>query len=73
MESQVDSREHHRTLNLSRILAVLCLLTSTIAPLSARSLIDQAYESGAITLETARLYRVYEAVNPVALPAQYRN
>jgi hypothetical protein len=55
------------------IMAVLCLLASSSTPVSARSLIDQAYESGAITLETARLYRVYEAVNPVALPAQYRS
>jgi len=54
-------------------MAVLCLLASSSTPVSARSLIDQAYESGAITLETARLYRVYEAVNPVALPAQYRS
>ncbi len=72
MEPLVDTNNDHRMLNLSKALALVCVLACSVSPLSAGPLIEQAYESGAIDLETARLYRVYEAVNPTAVPAKFR-
>ena len=52
--------------------AAVLLCLGLASPLTANTLIEQAYETGVLDLETARLYGVYEAVSPHALPAQYR-
>ena len=66
-----------RMLSMSRPQALVCTILGVLAiavtPVCGGPLIDQAYESGAIDLETARLYRVYEAVNPEALPTKFRS
>lgn len=51
---------------------VVLLWLGMAAAVVANPLIEQAYEAGAIDLETARLYHLYQAVSPDALPAQYR-
>ena len=66
-----------RMLSMSRPQALVCTILGVLAiavtPVCGGPLIDQAYESGVIDLETARLYRVYEAVNPEALPTKFRS
>ena len=77
MSPGIDANTGHRMLNMSRTQTLVCtvlgVLAMAVTPICAGPLIDQAYESGAIDLETARLYRVYEAVNPEALPAKFHS
>ena len=73
VEGPLDPSAHsQRTQNMTAKIPIIFLLLFCTQSLQAKTLIESAYESGALDLETALIYQVQSLRDPSALPAAYR-